>query len=93
MSLAKESLLENLMEYSLEEALESYQETEEFAKLEKKRDQAYKELEEKFDDDTYSFIMKRVDICNIRLEREGYFLYRQAFKDCVSLLKQLEIIR
>lgn len=89
----KETILEKCMSYSLEDALESYQETEEFAKLEKKRDQAYKELEEKFDDDTYSFIMKRVDICNIRLEREGYFLYRQAFKDCVSLLKQLEIIR
>ena len=78
------------MVYIMESALRAFQQTETCTKLELQ--QAQRELEKKFDEEDYSFIMKRVEIFSLRLEREGAFLYQQAFKDCICLLKYFNIL-
>lgn len=80
------------MVYIMESALRAFQQTETCTKLELQCEQAQRELKKKFDEEDYSFIMKRVGIFSLRLEREGAFLYQQAFKDCICLLKYLNIL-
>lgn len=80
------------MVYIMESGLRAFQQTETCTKLELQCEQAQRELEKKFDEEDYSFIMKRVEIFSLRLEREGAFLYQQAFKDCICLLKYFNIL-
>ena len=50
------------MVYIMESALRAFQQTETCTKLELQCEQAQRELEKKFDEEDYSFIMKRVEI-------------------------------
>jgi len=70
-----------------------FKESEENAELQREAEDAEAALRQKFTKEDFLFIFEKIDAFITQTACEGAFLYRQAYKDCVSLLKRLEIIR
>lgn len=73
-------------------ALNEYQNTNEYTFLKEKREQLEERLTEKFLEDKQKFL----DNCSFEIyldaERKMQFLYQQGFKDCVEILKNLGVL-
>lgn len=78
--------------HSFEEALSRFKETEEYRLLDKRCEEAERALQDRFSEDDYHFTTQMMDAYIMQAEEEGRFLYRQGYRDCVNLLKQLGIL-
>ena len=84
---------EDFINFSMEKASRLFRQSEECRLLQEKCERAEQDLKISFNADDYSYIENCFETM-IQLEStEGLFLYRQAYKDCVELLKKMEVLR
>ncbi len=86
------TLYEKYYDELFEKALEAYKATSESKELDKKCQRAEEKLKEKLSEEDYSLAIKETDVFVMKAEAEGRFLYKQGFKDCISVLKNFGII-
>lgn len=87
-----EKTLESYLDHAYERALELFKETEEYGLLEGRSNESERELQRRYDKEDFDFIVHKMDAYIMQAEYEGRFLYNQAFKDCVNILKELGIL-
>lgn len=78
--------------FSLEEAARKFHSTNEYHLLKEKVEQMEEACKERFSENDYSFIEHCFETL---LEAEGgetEFIYLQGYKDCVALLKQIDVL-
>lgn len=83
---------EDFMDFSMEEAVEHFRKTEEYDLLREDAERAESDLKAKFGESGYQFIEKCLDTILQPESREGTFLYQQGYRDCIALLKKLEVL-
>lgn len=84
---------EDFIRLSYERAARIFHQTEQCKLLVANSRKAQQDLKSKFNADDYTYIEGCFEIM-IQLEwRELEFFYRQAYKDCIELLKNLEVLK
>lgn len=83
---------ESYIDYAYEKAIEAYKETDEYYAISQSVELSDKELRTKYSEEEYESIMTKVDAYIMQAEREGSFLYRKGFEDCVAILKEIGIL-
>ena len=81
-----------IFEMMIENAGKLFTKTDLCRDLCKRAEKAEKELEERFSDEDYTYIMEKADKLISVSSNESVFLYKQGFLDCVSLLKELGVL-
>lgn len=76
----------------MHEATKQFRETEEYELLKKKKAQAYDELQNRFNADDFEFIDQCIGVFVDAEYQKMEFTYSEAYRDCVSLLKELSVI-
>lgn len=84
---------EDFVNFSMEKASRQFRETEEYRLLYEKRERAEHDLKVNFNANDYSFIENYFEAMIQAESQESLFLYQQAYKDCVELLKSLEVLK
>ena len=87
-----ETNLESYVDYSYEQALKRFKETEEYRLLQQRCLESETELQSRYEGEEFDFIVRKMDEYIIQAENEGKFLYKQAFQDCVNVLKELKVL-
>ena len=84
---------EDFINFSMEKASCLFRQSEEYRLLRENVERMEQDLKVNFNADDYSYIEKCFEAM-IQLEStESLFLYKQAYKDCVELLKRLEVLK
>ena len=84
---------EDFIRISFERAAQRFHQTDQCKLLVSNSKKAQQDLKNKFNVDDYAYIEHCFEIM-MQLEwREMEFLYRQAYKDCIELLRKLEILK
>ena len=84
---------DDFINFSMEKASRLFRQTEEYRLLNENWERADQDLKTNFNADDYSYIEDCFEIM-VQLEsNESLFLYRRAYKDCVELLKKLEVLK
>ena len=76
----------------MHDATKQFRETEEYELLKKKKAQAYDDLQNRFNPDDFEFIDECIGIFVEAEYQKMEFTYSKAYKDCVSFLKELNVI-
>lgn len=84
--------IDYIFEVMIEKAGKLFTKTDLCRKLCNRAEKAEKELEQRFSDEDYTFIIERIDDLVSVSSNESVFLYKQGFLDCVSLLKELGVL-
>jgi len=75
-----------------EQAIREFHKTEQYRLLNEKIGQLTNDCKVNFNASDYEYIKACIDALVESNERKTEFIYRQAYKDCVALLKKLEIL-
>lgn len=78
--------------YKLHEATKRFRESEEYTLFKNKKIKAYKDLENRFNPKDFEFIDECIGIFVEVEYQKMEFIYVEAYKDCVKLLKKLEVL-
>jgi len=78
--------------FQFEQAIREFHKTEQYRLLNEKIWQLTKDCKVNFNAGDYQYIKVCIDALVESSEREAEFIYRQAYKDCVALLKKIEIL-
>lgn len=84
---------EDFIGFSMESASRVFRQTEQYKLLQEKNNKVYEDLETFFNKSDFELIEKMLDELMDVESQETEFLYRQAYKDCVELLKKLEVLK
>ncbi len=83
---------EDFIGLSMERASRLFRQTEQYELLREDVERAEQDLKNNFGEDDYSYIESCFEILLKAESQETEFLYRQAYKDCVELLKKLVVL-
>ena len=84
---------EDFINFSMEKASRLFRQTEESRLLHEKCEKADQDLKTNFNEEDYDYIEACFEIMLDAESQESLFLYQQAYKDCVELLKKLEVLK
>jgi len=79
--------------YKMHEATKRFRESEEYILLKKKKAKAYEDLENRFNPEDFKFIDECIGIFVEAEYQKMEFVYSEAYKDCIELLKKLEVLK
>ena len=83
---------EFIMDRLLEEAVKSFKSTRQYALLQEKMEQMEQDCEAMFQADEKEFALECFDFIRAADGQEESHVYRQAFQDCVSVLKWMGVL-
>ena len=83
---------DDFINFSLESASRKYRGTEEHRLMKEKVDQMGEECKQRFGEEGYQIIETYFEVLLQSEGRETEFVYLQAYKDCVDLLKRIEVL-
>ena len=78
--------------FSLEEAVKKFHKTHEYELLKEKLEQMTEDCKNNFNEEDYDYVESCIEVMHEADDKETVFIYNQAFKDCIALLKELEVI-
>ena len=82
---------EDFIGFSMESASRMFRNTEQYKLLKEKSDKLFENLETFFNKSDFQHIETILDELMDIESQETEFLYRQAYKDCIEMLKKLEV--